>query len=145
MSTKERIAELLLRWEEARRQGREPMPEELCADGAGAASPELIDQLRQRIAAIRAMEERLGMASPEVAPTLADSSSAGPGQGGQQPPTLPFDSTQPPPEVAHPPISIPGYERIEVIDQGGMGIVYRAVQTRLQRTVAVKMMAAPRP
>src|SRR5213078_3071516 len=45
--------------------------------------------------------------------------------------------------AAIPSITIPGYEIVAIIDQGGMGIVYRAVHTRLQRTVAIKMMTAP--
>jgi hypothetical protein len=42
--------------------------------------------------------------------------------------------------AAAPPVTLPGYEIVEVIDQGGMGIVYRAVQTKLRRQVAIKMM-----
>jgi hypothetical protein len=145
MSASERICELLLRWEEARRQGREPTPEELCADCPGADSPEVVNELRQRIAAIRSMERRLGMASPGVAPTIdASALAAAAGQGGwpQSAPTL--DLNHPANEIPRPPVSIPGYEILEIIDQGGMGIVYRAVQTSLQRTVAIKMIAAPR-
>ncbi len=37
---------------------------------------------------------------------------------------------------------IEGYEIIDVLGQGGMGIVYRAVQTKLRRTVAVKILPA---
>jgi serine/threonine-protein kinase len=41
--------------------------------------------------------------------------------------------------VRHP--TIDGYEIIESLGQGGMGVVYRARNIRLQRTVAVKMLA----
>ena len=37
------------------------------------------------------------------------------------------------------PISIPGYDHLEPIGEGGMGIVYKARQVRLNRTVAIKM------
>jgi len=111
MTDEDRIAELLLRWEEAWEHGQEMTPEELC-DGHA----ELVGQLRERIAAIKDMawvKEAAGMPAPdeEVA-----------GMEALLPKTL------------------AGRYRIEaLIAEGGFGRVFRGFDPELQRRVAIKI------
>ena len=45
----DRLQQLLELWDDLRKQGHEPSPEELCEN-----DPELLDELRKRIAALKA-------------------------------------------------------------------------------------------
>jgi DNA-binding transcriptional MerR regulator len=45
----DRLQQLLELWDDLRKQGHEPTPEELCEN-----DPELLDELRKRIAALKA-------------------------------------------------------------------------------------------
>jgi predicted Ser/Thr protein kinase len=121
MPANEKIDELMLLWEDARGQGREVSAAELCAD-----CPELADELDQRIRAVVEMERVLGVrdfASPRTVLV------GGEGNGEHTAEPLP---------------TIPGYEVVRVIGQGGMGVVYEAVQLLLGRRVAIKMISGPR-
>jgi mono/diheme cytochrome c family protein len=122
MSTSEHLDELMLRWEAARRQGKDLTPETLCAE-----CPQLADELRQRIRAVRSMEHVLGVEERDPYSTVISE----PGDLPDHPPGDPLPR-------------IPGYDLLRVVDQGGMGVVYEAVQTALGRTVAVKMMSGHR-
>ena len=116
MSRSATLDELLLHWQELRRAGGVPTVGDVCAD-----HPALADELARRIAAFESMEAMLGLkahatlpdhhAKPEVPAHLAER------------------------------LRPHGYEILEVIDQGGMGVVYKATQLGLQRTVALKMIA----
>jgi serine/threonine protein kinase/mono/diheme cytochrome c family protein len=121
----ETVSELLLRWRELRRQGQPCSAEALCAE-----HPDLTDELRHHIEAVEAMERRLG-------PVLA-----GPLLDGQPTTVVTTDGTAP--RVADAP-TVPGYELLDVLGEGGMGVVYRARQTSLKRVVALKMVRAGTP
>ncbi|VTU01226.1 wd40 repeat-containing protein : WD40 repeat-containing protein OS=Singulisphaera acidiphila (strain ATCC BAA-1392 / DSM 18658 / VKM B-2454 / MOB10) GN=Sinac_7396 PE=3 SV=1: Pkinase: PSCyt1: PSCyt1 [Gemmataceae bacterium] len=117
MSTADVIDELLLRWQDRRRRGLSASVGELCEH-----HPELVGELTQRVKAFESMEALLSL-GPKATRTGGDSAPAGvPGHLAEK--LLPL-----------------GYELLDVIDQGGMGIVYRAVQVKLRRVVALKMIA----
>lgn len=121
MSDSELIDDLMLRWEAARQQGNEPAVEELCAQ-----CPQLASELGRRIRAVLAMEQVMGVSEHDpnritLVPPAGDSEHSRD--------DLP---------------SVPGYEIIRVIGQGGMGVVYQARQIELGRSVAIKMIWGPR-
>jgi serine/threonine protein kinase/tetratricopeptide (TPR) repeat protein len=116
MSTDPRLDELLLRWEEQRRQGHDTDPEELCRD-----CPELLAPLRSHIQALRAMDRMIDLDTPKEAATPlppGERSSSGP-----LPARLTTHST---------------YQVLHCHARGGLGEVLRARDEVLDREVALK-------
>jgi len=109
-----RLDELVSIYLASRQDAKPPSVEELCTD-----CPELLDELRKRIAAMTAT---LDGAPPPVA-----------GDAATLAPAAPETSSD---------AVVPGYEILGELGRGGMGVVYKARQHRPNRVVALKMILA---
>lgn len=76
---------------------------------------------------------------------ITDAVAAGVREAPSQTSSFPSDGSWPQPAIPTLPFVIGDYRLEELIGQGGMGVVYRAYQTSLKRTVAVKMIGGQRP
>jgi serine/threonine protein kinase len=108
------LSDLLGRYLDRRARGESVALEDLCHD-----APELLADLRREVAVVESMEEALRI-------------TRGPGATVNRS----ARSSLPPGTV------VAGYELLEELGRGGMGVVFKARQTSLGRLVALKMILA---
>jgi eukaryotic-like serine/threonine-protein kinase len=116
--TEDRLGELLLRWDELRRQGRIVSAEDLCR-----TAPELLDELRRRIEAVRDMDAVLDIKATELVVPPQDSG-----------PNRAIGNRDLPGILS----ALAVYRPERHYARGGLGEVLTARQEELDRTVALK-------
>src|SRR4051812_18259326 len=117
---RERMLDLIVRWEEARARGQDPEPEELCRE-----CPGMLSGFRRQV-------ERLGRVEWLNGPIDEGA-------------TTPRAGSAVVPDLDLPRLIADRYRLDDLVGEGGFGRVYRAFDTWLERAVAVKVPRVDRP